>query len=159
MSDFVIQDELKTKLEEILNPNKATEPTEVPPDSIEPPQEDSKSPKSDILSAETDPKSTPEPSESTISTQKDQETLESAQSINDKKTITRLTNKIKELEILLEAEKNDTLIQQKNENISDLEKQVAKAERELEEKEKMVRELEVSLKELQVKNEVSLKLR
>jgi predicted RNase H-like nuclease (RuvC/YqgF family) len=144
-----------------LNPNKASEEIETPADTSPPSEEDSKAPTEDFQTPPPDKKSDSDPSEHsepTISGKNEIETLESAQSLNDKKTISRLTNKIKELEILLEAEKNDTLIQQKNKNIANLEKQVAKAEKELEEKERVVHQLEISLKELQAKNEVGSKL-
>ena len=75
------------------------------------------------------------------------------QSMNDKKTISRLSNKIKELEILLEAEKGGSLLQDKNKQIHKLEKAVANLEVQIEKKEQLVKDLEKSLSDLQVKFE------
>lgn len=79
------------------------------------------------------------------------------QILNDKKTIKRLTNKIKELEILLEAEKSGTIGDEKGRIIEKLEKSIANLEQEIDKKEALIKELEKSLADLQSKHEVTFR--
>ena len=81
----------------------------------------------------------------------------SIQSMNDKKTINRLNNRIKELEILLEAEKGGVIIESKNKQIQEIEQKFANLEAKIEDKEKYIKELEQSLSDLQVKHESTFK--
>ena len=75
------------------------------------------------------------------------------QTLNDKKTISRLSNKIKELEIVSEAFQDGHIIDERNKQISKLEKEIASLEASIESKDLQITELEQTLSDLQTKHD------
>lgn len=169
--ESIEEEDIKQKIGEIINPesNKIIKSEVTDQQDNKEASNDPKPETEDVTNGDTEPKDDEElKSDTKEATGEGDQEIESTevkpessekqylQNMNDKKTISRLSNKIKELEILLEAENSDALMDSKNKSIQTLEKQVAELESQIEQKDQVVSQLQQSLADLQSKNQEHL---